>query len=368
MKLNEFEKSLANLTHQIYIFAGPEQFLKELTFKKICQLNVPQEYLNENCQNIATDSKNINTLHEQIFSFSFNEHKRVLGLNNFESLSGKAFENFVAKLENSPLPADMIVIFFAKNADVTRKLNTSFKDRCEKVDFWTPFANQMPAWTISQASSLKAKITPRAADLLIELADSNLSLIYAQLEKISSACKNIDLKDIKEHTGYLKQDNIFDFLDHTGQRNIKQAVTCLEHLFKMGVEPMSVWYPLSNMLSQYRLLHQLKQDRKDLFGPIFDLFREYKNYADKTDFRSNQQKREIVSNIQKQASEMPEVLSKAANLDNIMKIKKMYLALNYSLEELKQICKALPTIDSKLKSGTADAKAVLQIFTARLQQ
>ena len=96
------------------------------------------------------------------------------------------------------------------------------------------------------------------------------------------------------------------------------------------------------------------------------LLNKYKLYADKSDFKSNQEKKNILTEIQNIAEDIPDYLATAISLKYPNKIKSLYMALNFTLAELTALWPKMIDLDSKFKSGIPDPLASIQYFVASI--
>ncbi len=370
MDLQTFEKLVKakKLPRPLCIFAGPEAFLKEKTFGLLAKVYVAPEDTRENVNRIVCTGKELLDLLNLIYSFSFNPSPRLFFIQDIDSATSKQRKDFIEKLKNGGLPAETILVFTTKDAKVATELNSAFKQQAEKIDFWAPFANKLADWVRKEAVELGSEMALDAADQLIELAGSDLALLHQELTKLAIAKpgSRITLADVNKGVAYVRQDNVFDFLEAFGKRQPSKSLRILEALSNKGEAPQMMWVMLCRQLREYRLFLALCTDRPDIFAPLIKLLRNYRLYADKSDFSSNQEKKNIISEIQELTEDIPEVFVNALNLKNQAKIKNLYLALNFSLAELVALWPEIIETDLKLKSGSPDALTSLQLFVAKI--
>ncbi|NCB37301.1 MAG: DNA polymerase III subunit delta [Erysipelotrichia bacterium] len=356
------------LVSPLYVFAGPEAFLKEKAFSMIANKLVPKDDQAENIFRISTNGKDLPGILNQIFSFSFNPSPRVFFIQELDSAAAKQRKDFLEKLHQNGIPPATIIIFPVSDSRIATDIATKFKQQSEKIDFWAPFANQLGAWVKRETAEFGAEISSEAADLLVELAGSDLSLLHQELEKlaIGAAGGKIGLAEVKNGVAYLRQDNIFDFLDAFGRRSLVKTIRCMESLINRGEAPQKIWFMLCKQLRDFRLFHEISIDRPDIFEPVLNLLRKYKQHANKSDFKANQEKKNITGEIQRLADEMPENLATAAGLRHAGKLRNLHMALNFSYSELLRAWPAMIETDLKLKSGAPDPGAALQSFVAAM--
>ncbi|OGK11119.1 MAG: DNA polymerase III subunit delta [Candidatus Riflebacteria bacterium GWC2_50_8] len=368
MDLATFEKQLktGKISNPVLVFAGPEDFLKEKAFSDMIQSLVPETDRQDNVVRAGSNAKELPGVIQQIFSFTFNESPRLFLIQEIDSATAKQRKDFLERLANGGIPADTYLVFIVSDAKVAGEIAGKFKQQSDRIDFWAPFANQLGAWIKRQTAEQGAEISNEAADQLIELVGSDLAMLHQELSKLalSSRGKKIGLAEVKAGVAYLRQNNVFDFLEAFGQRSPIKALRCLETLINSGEAAPKLWFMLCRQLRDFKLLHALLRDRPDLFEPVFVLLRRYSQLASKSDFKSNQEKKNLLSEIQQIADSMPETLAKAAGLRQPGKLRNLHLALNFTYSELTAATQEIIETDLAFKSGIADPGASLQRFTA----
>lgn len=354
------------LSTPLLVFGGPEVFLKEKAFALMAKSMVAAEDQHENVTRVVCSGKDLPDTLNLIFSFSFNPSPRLFYLQNIDDIPAKQRREFLDRLHQGGIPADTCLIFAVSDGKTAGEIITKFKQQADKIDFWAPFANQLGAWVKREASELGSEISAEAADLLIELAGSDLALLHQELAKLAlgAAGGRIGLDAVKAGVAYLRQDTVFDFLELFGRRQLIKAMRCLESLINRGEAAQKLWFMLCRQLRDFRLFHEVLADRHDLFGPMADLLRKYRQLADKSDFRANQEKKNIIAEIQNLADSVPESLAKTLGLKNQAKLRNMHLALNFSYSELIRAWPQMLNLDLHLKSGAPDPRAALQNFIA----
>lgn len=327
---------------------------------------VPAEDRQDNVVRAASNAKELPDTIQQIFSFSFNTSPRLFLIQEIDTAPAKQRKDFLERLAQGGIPASTIIVFTVTDAKAAGEIAGKFKQQADRIDFWAPFANQLGAWVKRQTADQGAEISNEAADHLIELVGSDLAILHQELSKLalSSRGKKIGIAEVKAGVAYLRQDNIFDFLEAFGRRSPIKAIRCLESLLGRGEAAQKIWFMLCRQLREFRLLHALLRDRPDLFEPVFSLLRRYSQFAGKSDFKANQEKKNLLSEIQLLADSMPETLAKATSLRQPGKLRNLYLALNFSYSELTAATQEIIETDLAFKSGISDPGGALQKFTA----
>ncbi|GAB4281703.1 MAG: hypothetical protein Kow0029_26900 [Candidatus Rifleibacteriota bacterium] len=368
MDINSLEKLIISgkITKPVFVFAGPEEFLKERMFQKLVARIVPPEDQKDNVFRIDCSGKEAENSFELIFSFAFNSSPRFFLFHSFNSLSSGKRKTLLRQISQGGVPVDTFLIFTTTDAKVAGEVTTAFKQQSEKVDFWQPFENQLPAWIMKETTELGGKITTEAAELLLTMAGSNLAVLFQEINKlvIGAKSKIIDAAMVRNSVRYLNQDSVFDFLNHFGNRRPKESIRALEVMINSGEAPQKIWFMLVKQLRDFRLLHELNKDRPDLFSEIFELLKAYAKLSNRSDYQANQKKKSIVTRIQELSDQMPPKIKECSGLGAANKIKNLYMAINFSYSDLVKLWPTLINIDLKLKSGAPDPKGTLQNFVA----
>lgn len=327
---------------------------------------VPEADRQDNVVRVGSSQKELPDAIQKIFSFTFNASPRLFLIQDIDTATAKQRREFLDRLSQGGIPADTFIIFSLSDARIAGEIAGKFKQQSERIDFWAPFANQLGAWVKRQTSELGSEISNEAADLLIELVGSDLATLHQELSKLalSSRGKKTGITEVKKGVAYLRQDNIFDFLAAFGKRAPIKALRCLETMLSSGEAAQKIWFMLSRQLREFKLLHALLRDRPDLFTPLFSLLQRYGQLADKSDFKANQEKKNLLAEMQQLANTLPEALAKAASLRQPGKLRHLYLALNFTYSELSAANQLIIETDLAFKSGITDPGASLQRFTA----
>jgi DNA polymerase-3 subunit delta len=366
MDLATFTKLIKTkkILETVYVFSGPEQFLKNKTFDSMAKALVDQENMATNVFKFQLENKNYPELIALLSSFVFNTDPRLFYIEGISSLGAKQKKDFLKAMQTLKDQPNTYIVFVSGDQKSAGELVSAFKPICEKIDFWSPFANKLPNWIKDTAMEAGCSITTGGADLLIELLGSDLATLDKEITKlaITHANKTIDVKEIRGAVNYTRQNNIFDLLNAVGERNKVNAVTILQSLITGGEPVAKIWFMLCKQFKEYRLFHDVLADRPELLIEIKEALVKYKPLANRSDFRSNQEKKNLISLIQEKSNELPETLEKALNLSNPIKLRHFHLALNYNHKELIKLWPKLLEKDLAIKFGPGDIQAFVTAF------
>ena len=365
MDLASFETQirLKALSKRVFVFSGKENFLKERAIEKIIKAYIAPEDVHENVRRVDFDTARADDFLRNLAIFSFNDSKRISLLFNPESLEGPERKILCGKLLESGIPSDVTVIFLLQETSVANELSRLLGENCERIDFWPPFENQLTGWIQNEADDLECQILLDAADLLLERTGPDLRILFQELTKLAlQAGKGgkITFAMVDHGVGYLKQESVFDLVEHIGTRNLPKAVRSIENLLQMGETTQKNWGVMVKALRDYKLLHDLNNDRPDLFDPVMKNLKGILILHGKSDYKANQEKKRLGSLIQEQAKKFPEFFTDNLRLDNPMQIKSMALALKYSKSELDAVWPKLLETDFALKNSPPNLNLVFQ--------
>jgi len=366
LKSEEFEQIIKKKQALLpaYVFAGNEPFLKEQALQSLLSNYVAPE--NRAANHIRISSDNLSALFGELNVFSFNSDMRFLYLSDFSEAKAADRKNLLKSLSDSQIPSNTCILFEVSNSRHAKEIESALKRQSDQVDFWKPFANKLPAWVKEQASRLGTAISTEAAELLLELTGTSLPVIYSELVKLSAGKKKaqISLEDVKKQVSYSKEDNVFDFLNTVGDRDTGKSLRILQKLLQSGEAPQMVWFMLVKRLRLIRLFLSLEADRPDLLAPVSQLLKRYSRIADKEDWASNNQKREIVKEIQEISAHLPQKISDSLGLTNSLQIRNLSQAVNFSLSEALRFSEMMVETDLKMKGAADDPERTLSLFIA----
>ena len=171
MDSNALEKLILSksLAKPVYIFGGPEVFLKNKMFSLMVSTFVPEEDRNDNVFKIICGTKELAEATNQFNSFTFNLSPRFFYLQDFDNIPAKQRKPFYDSLLNNGIPNNTYLVFTTSDSKTASDISAKLKQICEKTDFWAPFANQLPNWVKKECIENGADMTSEAADLLVSL-------------------------------------------------------------------------------------------------------------------------------------------------------------------------------------------------------
>lgn len=351
------------------LFAGREEFLKDRAVSRLIRAFVAPEDQSDNVRRIDFGSVSADALLGELNCFSFNLSHRVFVISHPESLAAALRRGLLEKFSTSPLPERAFFVILSTEARCIGEFAAALAEKAEKIDFWPPFENKLPEWLQNEARALGAPLAADAAELLLQYVGSDLRVLSQELEKLCLAAgsgKTITAAQVSTSVAYLRQDSIFDLLDAVGMRRLPEALRMADSLLIKGESLVPIWYMLSRMFRDFRLLHDIACDRPDLGRPLFEKMRGIRQLSGRTDFKSNQERKNLTEAIQKEAADWPPLLMEALGIDQAMRVKSLAMGTGYTHSELVSLAPRLVEMDASVKRSPPNEALLLQRFLAEI--
>jgi DNA polymerase III subunit delta len=317
MKPEEFNRAVEKgELAPLYLLCGDEPYLVERAVKKLLERAVDPGFRDFNL-NVFYGNE---VKGDEVFSASQTlpmfADRRVVLVKKGGELNAAAMEILLSYLQD-PCPSTCLILQ-AEKVDGRKKFYAEFKKRGEMVEFKRPYENQLGPYVRDEVRAAGKKIDAAAAELLGYLVGNNLQELVSQIEKLCLYCGNkelITVADVKAIVSDTKVENVFEFTDALGSKDLPKALRLLTALLQDGEAPLKI---LGAVARHYRQLWQVREllDRKI---PSSDL-------------------------------------AKAAGINPYFLKKVVDQARNYKVGELKQVFERMLELDLAFKSGgRADA-------------
>lgn len=351
------------------LFAGREEFLKDRAVSRLVMAFVAPEDQADNVRRIDFGTAAPDALLGELNCFSFNLSPRIFVLSRPEGLGAAQRRGMLERLSSQPLPERTFFVVLSAEARVIGEFALALSDKAEKVDFWPPFENKLPEWLQKETRALGSSLAPEAAELLLKNVGPDLRLLSQELEKLclaAGAGKTITAAQVASSVAYLRQDTVFDLLDAVGMRRLPEALRLVDSLLMKGESLVPIWYMLSRQLRDFRLLHDIARDRPDLGRPLLEKLRAIRQLAGKTDFKSNQDRKNLTESIQKEAGGWPPLLAESLGIEQAMRVRSLAAATGYTHAELVRLAPRLVEMDAAVKKSPPNEALLLQRFLAEV--
>jgi len=271
MQVADLNKDILNNSlNNIYLFLGPEVYLKQLYIKKIESiLLLPQfSYMNKT---ILEDKFDIYYFIDMCENMPFFSPKRLIIIQNcryFKQSTNESINKFIDYIK--VMPPHNCVIFCENEVDKRLELTRTIN----KIGICVDFPLQKPAdlikWSVKVYHSLGKQISLDTASLFVHYCKPDMSTILNEIHKVCAFVgenPQIKSKDLDIVSSKSIKSGVFNLIDAISQRNYIQSLQLLRDLVSLGEPIPKILYMISKHFShilQAKLLFNGKLDATKL--------------------------------------------------------------------------------------------------------
>lgn len=244
---------------KVYLFDGPELWLKENFVQKIIAAILPKESLDFNLNRYHADSLTGGEVIATAACLPFLADRRVVIVYEAEDISS-ADEKIIADgIGNLPDTTCLIFLHEGK-ASLKDEITAQVASHGKIVTFWTPFQNQLQAWITTEVKKRGRTIAWAGAQRIAE-ACTNLEEISHEIERVilfAGAKKNITLEDVlgaglPDEAGDFK-----NFEEAVWHRDLEKALQQGRLLTEVGIRAESIFPVMERIFRNLILGHYYK--------------------------------------------------------------------------------------------------------------
>lgn len=269
-----FLKAKAIKSQPVYALIGDEDFLKRQVRERIITATLGSDDPEFSVSVYAGEKLDYSTARNDLETAPFLAAYRVVIVENADAFVTSfrvELEAYVAK----PSSVGILILdvkTFPESTKLARALPDAAKVVCKEPKAYEAY--KLKPWCIEWAKSThKKKLTPDAAELLLELVGVSMGLLDRELAKLAVAVgarPEIVAGDVERLVGRSKAADVFRILDAIGEAKPGEALSILEELFSEGTDPMGVLGPLTAQLRKLAMVGRLVREEKMSLGPAMD--------------------------------------------------------------------------------------------------
>ncbi len=257
----------------VYLFAGPEEYLKEECIEIIKEkLFSPADSIELNFQIIYGDNTHASTIINTCKAMPFGAKKKLIIVKNFSKLSAEDKKQLTPYLKSPAAHACLILI-----ADKAEK--GAGTGGCEVVNFYSLYESEVTIWIQRQVQGYGKngkKISSDAIQTLIARTGTGLLELKSEVEKLclyAGERERIEALDVLEVTGENREATIFELMDAIGLKKTQQAIKALNKLLSQKEEPVKILFMITKHLRTMFKLKLLQEQNMPLaqIWPIIDV-------------------------------------------------------------------------------------------------
>ena len=244
----------------VYLFDGPEDFLKKRAVDRIIDKLVPAGSRDFNLDRLDGLSCTGGQVVTSVQSLPFLGERRVVVVTSAEELSAAESRLVGEAIADLPDTTCLILLWEGK-ANLREELPARASSNGAIVTFWAPFPNQLPAWLMNEARLRGKPIAPEAAAALCD-ACGDLQQLVNEYEKLSlfvAKKPKIDLADVREHGLPDQEGDYRDMEAAIWNRDLRGVLRQGELLAESGLRPESIFPVFERVFRTLILAHHLRE-------------------------------------------------------------------------------------------------------------
>lgn len=268
--LQFLDKAAKGKRQPVYALVGDEDFLKRRVRARIIAAALGDADPAFAVSVYAGDKLDFSTVRNDLDTLPFLGPCRVVVVDNADAFvtgNRPELERYAVKPSSTG-----VLVLDVKTFPETTKLAKALPDAA-KVACKAPPAYKLAAWCADWAKTAHAtKLTPDAAELLVDLVGTAMGLLDQEIEKLAVAVGKkaaVEAADVDRLVARSKAADVFRILDAVGEGKPGAALGILESLFAEGEDPMAVLGPLTAQLRKLAAVGRLIGGGQSL-GPAMD--------------------------------------------------------------------------------------------------
>ena len=252
----------------VYLFHGPEEYIKKSAMDKIRETILPAglEILNESIMDAPTARQLI----ESAETLPVMSEKRLVVVKDTPLLTGakaKDEQDENEKIEQwlmKGAPDTCVLIFFVRgDADKRKKLYKTLEKYAKVVSFQYLTDPEISKWIQARLKPKKKTMRPDAVNTLIFYAGRDLTRLQGEVDKLSAYvgdAASIEEADVKAAVTPNAESNVFLMIDSLVAGKAKRAYEILNAMMDAGESPVAL---LAMFIRQLRLMTHVRLMRDE---------------------------------------------------------------------------------------------------------
>lgn len=247
----------------VYLFHGPEEYIKKSAMDKIREAVLPVglEILNET----VMDAPGARQLIESAETLPVMAEKRLVVIRDtplLTSAKAKDEQDENEKIEKwltNGAPDTAITVFYIRgDADKRKKLYKTLEKHAKVVSFQYLTDPEILKWIQSRLKPKKKAMKPDAVSTLLFYAGRDLTRLSGEVDKLAAyvgEAASIEDKDVKAAVTPSAESNVFLMIDSLVAGKAKTAYEILNAMLDAGESPVTI---LAMLIRQLRLMTHVR--------------------------------------------------------------------------------------------------------------
>ena len=249
-----------------YLLTGDEEFERDETADWLVSRLQPDAAVEFNTDLIYGDALDTQRLLDCYFAYPTLASHRLIVLRKCEKITADQCKQLDVIASDSLETSTLIAV--GGKVDMRRRLYQQMGKLGLRVEFKTPYQNQVSRWLIRHARNRRLELEPEAAALLALYLGNDTRRLASELEKLSiyvGEGKPISAQAVVELAGVSSAASVFELADAVGRQDHSTAQEMLHDMLGQGEEPLRVLPILSRHLQLLLKAKDLEDQR--LSGP-----------------------------------------------------------------------------------------------------
>ena len=219
----------------LYLFEGPENYLRTQSLKRLIDVAVDDSLRDFNVSEISVAKGNLDDALAIAQQYPMMAPRRVVVVTGFEAISDEAQIELLKDYFRRPSETT-VLIFNSPGLDKRRNIATMLTKFCEVVSFDKLDEREAaPRWIVDYVAQAGCSIDSAAAAYLVGMVGAELQLLTSELDKLTTYVGQqgrITRQEIELLVHYSHEHSNFELTDALIEGNRKRALTLLNHIFE----------------------------------------------------------------------------------------------------------------------------------------
>ena len=245
-----------------FLLIGEEEFERDETVAWLVSRLQPDAAPEFNTDLFFGDSLDAQTLLECYFAYPLLASHRLIVLRKCERVTQDQYKQLDAIASNPQETTTLIAV--GEKVDLRRRLYQRMGHLGLRVEFKTPFQNQVPQWLIRHTRKHSLELEPEVASLLALYLGNNTRQLVNEIDKLSTYVgqgKPISAQAVVELGGVPSAGNVFALADSVGRQDYLAGQEILHGMLSQGEEPLRILPMLTRHLQLLLKAKELQEQR-----------------------------------------------------------------------------------------------------------
>ncbi len=273
---SELQNLSASTLKPVYFLHGNESYYPSSIAKKILEIAIPPHEKSFNEFVLFGKDLTIGAILNNARRFPMMAEKQLVLIKDadqIQDLNNKEAQSMLEAYAKDPLPSTILVLVFGKTMDERKAFVKAFSSKGLLLNSKKLYDNQVPDFIMQICQEKKHKISPKAAQLLLEHTGNNLESIVKEIDKVVINLPEngeIDGHVIEKFVGISKDYNVFELQKALIQKDTAKSYQIVNYFAANTkdhpIQPVILI--LYNFFSKLLLVHGSRQKKDVNLGAL----------------------------------------------------------------------------------------------------